>query len=532
MSVSNYFDDVDNVVYVEDVDDRAAICERDVIGVFTTLLAAKLTELSLAKGIRVVFDVEPTLYESALAAYGIVASCAKYWLTEETVVLEGSDGKSYTVDFSIFAKAQPAPGTVLFVIMQERNPEKMSEDLEDLVVSPHLAYVYVTRGLPDAQVSVAVYDRGVIPSVLRLTFTVMHERTGDPGWLEKRRLIGRVPHDVLLQVDADTARAIAATWTPPPPPHSDYLRKRVRRIDELILPDSLRAELTRFVEVARADGRGSLLLVGLPASGRKTIARALAAELGLPSYHLSIANILSRWVGESESKLRAFFEGLRGRGGLAVFENVEALFRRNTGEGVTSNLRSILFQEMARDDNNFIIVFTSYEDAQPEVFDSPLIGETKLVVPPPDKEERRALARAFLPEIAGEDWDRLLGVLRERMRVPEAKAAEVAYTMYADPIAGAATGMTSGELYRAMRRILIPAIKRTLETGTPADITDDVIRLTKRDYTTRQAKLGELLQRAVLLGHVDIADAILRVREEVRAKAIQVSKILEKYKAT
>lgn len=304
-----------------------------------------------------------------------------------------------------------------------------------------------------------------------------------------------------------------------------------RTLTELVLPNSVLVEVERFIELTRIEGRGSLLLVGLPASGRKTVARTIARELELPAYHISISSVLSKWVGESESKLKAFFEGMRARGGLAVFENVEAIFRKQGGEGnVTTNLKTVLYQQMARDDNNFVIVFTSNENTSPELFDSPLLGETKLVIPPPTKEERKRLARMFLEEISGEYWSKVRRIVADTYNIPDNNVDNVLYNMYADPFAGAGIGLTSGELYRLMRRILLPTIHHMVETGKPIDLSEDIILLTRRDYTSRQAKLKTLKEKAILLGHINIADTILEIEKEVRSKAIEIAKIMEKYR--
>jgi len=506
------------------------VCASNEVATFTLHLAAKIVNEALSKGIRIVFDVEPVLHESVLSLYSVAAFCSKVLLKENAGTVVGSDGRRYRVSFSLFKIVRPQENEVSVVIMREK-PEKFWDDLELLVSNPRLVFFIVTRGRPELHVSTAVYFRNLAAELVAKTFDVMEEHTKDDRWGLKKRYIGRVPFDVLLHFPLEVAEEVARTWTPPPPPNADYLHKKPRPLSDLVLPKSVKAELRSFIEVAKEEGRGSILLVGLPSSGRKTVAAAIAAELGLPAYHISIANILSRWVGESESKLKALFEGMRAKGGLVVFENVESLFRKVTGESVTPNLRTVLFQEMARDDNNFIVVFTSYEDAAPELFDSPLIGEVKLAVPPPNSAARRALARMFLPEIAGDRWGRLLEIARRQYGLASDSAAEEAlYARYADPFVEPSAGMTSGELYRSMRRVLIPALNAALREGRLVPVDDQAIALSKRDYAARQARLKMLRAKAILLGQEDIADAIMEVEREVRRRAIERSKEMEKYK--
>jgi SpoVK/Ycf46/Vps4 family AAA+-type ATPase len=193
-------------------------------------------------------------------------------------------------------------------------------------------------------------------------------------------------------------------------------------------------------------------------------------------------------------------------------------------ENVTANLRTILYQEMARDDNNFVIVFTANENAPNEVLDSPLLGEVKLVVPPPDREARRRLVRYFLRRIAGDRWSRLLEAASKRVGAD--RAEELLYTMYADAFVPATVGLTSGEIYRVMRSVLLPAFNRS----ELPDVSKEIEAVAKRDYAARQARLKTLLKRAVSPGMIDVAEDIKRVIDEVSRAAIEMSKIMEKYK--
>jgi len=524
------YDDAE--IYEEETEEEeivADVCKKDELTVFITLLTDKIVNGALNKGIRIIFDIEPVLYESVLNLYSISTYCSKAVLTEENGAIVDTSGKSYRMSFSLFKIARPDDNEILVVFMRE-NPDKFWDEFESLVSMPRLVYFIVTKGQPEINVSTAVYFRNLIPELFKKTFLIMKEYTKDDSWEKKINYIGRVPFDVLLHLPLNLVEQISETWTPPPPPNANYLYKSPRPLSELVVPDSVRREIERFIELSKIKRRGSLLLIGLPTSGRKTIAKTIATELGLPSYYISISNILSRWVGESESKLNAFFEGMRARGGLAVFENVESLFRKSTGENVTANLRSILFQQMARDDNNFIIVFTSNENCSPELFDSPLIGETKIVIPPPNKNERRKLTRMFLREIYGEHWNKLIEIAKNQYKVSDSDAENVLFSFYADPFSASGVGLTSGEIYRSMDRILLPTLTTIIKEGKLAAITDDIMLLSRRDYTARLAKLKTLKQKAILLGNTAIADSIMEVEKEVSIRAVEIQKIMEKYK--
>ncbi len=513
----------------EDEEAPPEMCKRDELGVLTILMADKIVNEALNLGIRVIFDIEPVLYESVLQLYAMVTYCSKFILTEENGVVVGSDDKPYKLSMTIFKIVKPFSNEIQVNILRE-NRDAIWDELEMVIVNPRMVNMYVVKSRPSSDVSVAVVFDKLASQLLRDTFRLMYEYSGSEEWLLKAQLIGRVPYDILLTLPLDSVKSVASRWVPPPPPHSDLLRKKSRTLDELILPKSLKQELWKLVEVARHTKSESLLLIGLPASGKKTIGKALASTLSIPAYHLSITNLLSRWVGESEAKMKEFFAGIRGTGGLAVFEDIHNLYKKEDNSGVASNLRSVLYQEMQRDDNNFIIIFTSNTQAPPEILESPLIGEFKLVVPLPNMEERKSLARLFLRELVGDMWELLLETAKKQYDVDNKTAEQYVYNIYADPFAGASAGMTSGELYRSMKRIIIPAVDEIKRRGRLVDISDDIISLTRRDFTARQAELRNLKMRAIMLGYVDIADSILEVEKEVRSKAIEVAKLIEKYK--
>ena len=51
-------------------------------------------------------------------------------------------------------------------------------------------------------------------------------------------------------------------------------------------------------------GGTGVLLFGLPGTGKTTIARAIAHEIGAPLFTVQVSDILNKWVGESEKRIR------------------------------------------------------------------------------------------------------------------------------------------------------------------------------------------------------------------------------------
>ena len=78
---------------------------------------------------------------------------------------------------------------------------------------------------------------------------------------------------------------------------------RTRVIDQIKYPDL-------YSKYGLKGGTG-VLLFGLPGTGKTTIARAIAHEIGAPLYTVQLSDVLSKWVGESEKRIRQLFDAAR-----------------------------------------------------------------------------------------------------------------------------------------------------------------------------------------------------------------------------
>lgn len=494
-----------------------SVCEREETKLLYGLLAglvSKATQMSL----KIIIDSEPMLYESAISLISTLSACSNS--VKRNVPLEDvvTKNKGYLV-VSLFDSPEIAEDEIGLQVEALRNDDEMRKDMRLVFSRPNIIYMLLAPGRPERAPTAALYESRFIERAVRAVLERLAEK-GDGEAREKLRYVGRVPYSLLLYASAKEVAETTRTWTPPPPPNADVLHKEARPIDDLVLPDAFKDILKRYIEVMKEKGRGSILLVGMPRSGRKTIAASVAAELGLPAYIISIANILSRWVGESEQKLRAFFEGMRARGGLAVFEDVGTVFKQAGGSGtadVASNLRSILYNEMARDDNNFVMVFTADERAPAELMDSPLLGEVKLVIPLPNAGERVELARRFFSAIAGERRQKLVEIARSiAAKDPEDHIENLYVKSFAEPTAG----FTAGELWQVMNLILTPIIKADIEAGRLFSVTNEIANYTKRDYAARLARIKMLSEKAKALGWDQVSEAIDEVYKELEKKSI------------
>jgi len=93
--------------------------------------------------------------------------------------------------------------------------------------------------------------------------------------------------------------------------------------DDLVLPPSEIATLRAIAARLRTaiDGRRgpgiSALFVGPPGTGTAMAAQVLAGDLNLALYRIDLSSLVSKYIGETEKKLRGVFEAAE-RGGAIL----------------------------------------------------------------------------------------------------------------------------------------------------------------------------------------------------------------------
>ncbi|MEJ7791414.1 MAG: AAA family ATPase [Gaiellaceae bacterium] len=108
--------------------------------------------------------------------------------------------------------------------------------------------------------------------------------------------------------------------------------------DSLVLPPAIKAQLQQIQSVvedpesARRFGvepPTGLLLAGPPGTGKTTVAKVLAAQARASFYPVSGADVMSKWVGESEQNIRQLFERAReNRPSIIFIDEIDALAGR------------------------------------------------------------------------------------------------------------------------------------------------------------------------------------------------------------
>lgn len=164
----------------------------------------------------------------------------------------------------------------------------------------------------------------------------------------------------------------------------------------------------RNPELAAAFGQrpgGSLLMYGPPGCGKTFIAKAIAGDLGASFIHVTLADLLSKWIGDSEKAIQSVFEDARAAAPCVIFfDEFDALGgRRASGGGGAHSMRMIVTQLLEEldgvaSDNDgvyFLAATNRPWDIDPALRRPGRIDKT-VVVLPPDAVARAAILQGEL----------------------------------------------------------------------------------------------------------------------------------------
>ncbi|BCQ10552.1 ATPase [Mycobacterium heckeshornense] len=178
----------------------------------------------------------------------------------------------------------------------------------------------------------------------------------------------------------------------------------VKRQLQLALLGPLRnPELMKAYKIS---ARGGLLLYGPPGCGKTYIAKAVSGEIGASFYQVGIADVLHRWLGESERSIRSVFDNARRNAPCVLFfDEVDALGHRRSALSGTSGLRTIvncLLEEMdsagAANDGVYVLGATNAPWDVDPAMRRPGRFDRMIFVGLPDAEARSAIVRLHLQD--------------------------------------------------------------------------------------------------------------------------------------
>jgi len=115
------------------------------------------------------------------------------------------------------------------------------------------------------------------------------------------------------------------------------------KIADVVLPDDVSGRLKRLLHEQRQrhqlEAHGfvpiyRVLLEGPPGTGKTMTAGALAHELSLPLFTIRMDSVLSKFLGESSSKLRVLFDAVASQRAVYLFDEFDAIGGNRLGNDV------------------------------------------------------------------------------------------------------------------------------------------------------------------------------------------------------
>nr|XP_023025950.1 vacuolar protein sorting-associated protein 4B-like [Leptinotarsa decemlineata] len=161
----------------------------------------------------------------------------------------------------------------------------------------------------------------------------------------------------------------------------------------------------------------SVLLFGPPGTGKTRLVHALAHEAGALLHSVSVSNILSHFVGQSEKNLQFLFEYIRNNNAFSILfiDEVDGFCRKriDSEQEHSRRIKTELMCQMSRIEENsnmFLICATNC----PWDLDTAFLRrfQKRIYIPLPDKSERYDLFKLFTKDIALElssvQWEHIV----------------------------------------------------------------------------------------------------------------------------
>jgi SpoVK/Ycf46/Vps4 family AAA+-type ATPase len=144
--------------------------------------------------------------------------------------------------------------------------------------------------------------------------------------------------------------------------------KIVTRFEKIIFEQRQKDKLSRF---GLSPSR-KLMFVGPPGTGKTMSASMLATELKLPMYTIVLDSLITRFMGETASKLRSIFEHIAQTRAVYLFDEFDAIGAQRGAANDVGEIRRILnsFLMFVEQDNSdsLIVAATNH----PELLDRAL----------------------------------------------------------------------------------------------------------------------------------------------------------------
>jgi SpoVK/Ycf46/Vps4 family AAA+-type ATPase len=207
-----------------------------------------------------------------------------------------------------------------------------------------------------------------------------------------------------------------------------------------------------------------ILLFGPPGCGKSLMMRALANEAKINFIYVNVSDIMSKWYGESESRLRELFANARKNAPCILFfdeiDTIGVKRESHTGDSVTPRLLSLMLSELdgLQSEEGVIIVGSTNV---PHLLDKALLRAGRfdklIYIGVPDKKSRKEIFQIHC------------------------KGKPIAEDVDFDKLAEMTERFTGADIANVCQEVARLAAVEALETGTERKITSqDFIKVIKR----------------------------------------------------
>src|SRR6266699_1890440 len=163
-------------------------------------------------------------------------------------------------------------------------------------------------------------------------------------------------------------------------------------------------EAKLFAQISLEAPRG-ILLYGPPGCGKTLLVKAIATENDMTFFNVSIADVLSKWVGESERIIKEIFrQAHEKKPSIVFFDEIEALFTVRgmmDTSGVHKNIIAQILSEMdglVELHDVFVIGATNRADLVDPALLRPGRFDEIIEIPRPDRNAAEEILRIYLNE--------------------------------------------------------------------------------------------------------------------------------------
>ena len=150
-----------------------------------------------------------------------------------------------------------------------------------------------------------------------------------------------------------------------------------------------------------ATGRGVVALFdGPPGTGKTLACEVLAHELDRPMQRIQLAQVISKWVGETEKHIQGIFKEARSSSSILLFDEADALFGErvsvSSAQDRFANMETNqLLSEIERFDG-IVFLTTNLEAHLDQAFKRRI--QYRVTFKEPEMDERRRIWERLIPE--------------------------------------------------------------------------------------------------------------------------------------